>query len=187
MLSCFWPVNFQNRRRKKKTEKKRKQSEQSYWMSVWIRCLPVNMDALHSMLVAIFLLFPFVKSKNIVVLRKVYPKFSLFFCFSIWCFASYALDWDSFCCSCLFVCVSSFVDCCWSSFMNFNHYHYFSNASPVKRNAFGVGSRLSAQVSTDFNLSSVSTQSFYLSCSLSLSHSISFSLKLNEFHQLVDE
>lgn len=37
------------------------------------------MDALHSMLVAIFLLFPFVKSKNIVVLRKVYPKFSLFF------------------------------------------------------------------------------------------------------------
>lgn len=79
-------------------------------MSVWIRCLPVNMDALHSMLVAIFLFFPFVKSKNIVVLRKVYPKFSLFFCFSIWCFASYALDWDSFCCSCLFVCVSSFVD-----------------------------------------------------------------------------
>lgn len=73
---------------------------------------------------------------------------------------------------CLFALVRSFVDCCWSSFMNFNHYHYFSNASLVKRNAFGVGSRLSAQVSTDFNLSSVSTQSFYLSSSLTLYFSL---------------
>lgn len=172
MLSCFWPVNFQNRRRK---EKNRKEKE-----TIWAKLLNVG---LNSMLTCqygctafnacrYFSFFPFVKSKNIVVLRKVYPKFSLFFCFSIWCFASYALDWDSFCCSCLFVCVSSFVDCCWSSFMNFNHYHYFSNASPVKRNAFGVGSRLSAQVSTDFNLSSVSTQSFYLSFSLSLAHTL---------------
>lgn len=124
-----------------------------------------------------FCFFPFVKSKNIVVLRKEYPKFSLFFVFLFdVLLRMLSIGIVFVVVVCLFVLVRSFVDCCWSSFMNFNHYHYFSNASPVKRNAFGVGSRLSAQASTDFNLSSVSTQSFYLSISLSLTLNFFFSL-----------
>lgn len=111
MLSCFWPVNFQNRRKKKKSTKRKGNNlskviecrfEFDAYLSIWMHCI-------QCLSLFFFFLPPFVKSKNIVVLRKVYPKFSLFFCFSIWCFASYAFDWDSFCCSCLFVCVSSFV------------------------------------------------------------------------------
>lgn len=109
-------------------------------MSVWISMLTCQygctaFNACRYLFYFSFLRFSsFVKSNNIVLLRKVYPKFF------VWCFASYVFDWRAMCAFFLYLFIYLvFVDCCWSSFMQFNHYHYFANASPVKRNAFGVG------------------------------------------------
>lgn len=102
------------------------------YLSIWMHCI----QCLSLLVLFFFLRFSsFVKSNNIVLLRKVYPKFF------VWCFASYVFDWSAMCAffSLFFFIYLVFVDCCWSSFMQFNHYHYFANASPVKRNAFGVG------------------------------------------------